>query len=188
MEAIEMGMLNKLEAIEEWQNNSLIPLTCGNDPNHSKLQGKIIPTGNIVYVSGNTGGEVVLYCPDCDYIQEHIPDDVYESYFQTHLTHKISLGQIVESEVEEEMGYKGKVKGIVVGHSRDCDGTPLYILSDLAVRYNPYHDILERLEYKKWAGFVTGGFSERSLRVCEGEFEALQFDNIYDYERDMLGS
>lgn len=38
------------------------PLTCGNDSTHGLLQAEI------------RDGVAVLTCPDCDYVQERIPD------------------------------------------------------------------------------------------------------------------
>jgi hypothetical protein len=36
-------------------------LTCGNDSQHRPLQAEV------------RNGEVILFCPDCDYVQTHIP-------------------------------------------------------------------------------------------------------------------
>ena len=54
-----------LSSIKKYQNCIYVhPLTCGTDSNHSLLEGRIL------------NGNVVLVCPDCDYIQEWVPDIV----------------------------------------------------------------------------------------------------------------
>lgn len=51
-----------------WQSNGFaIPLTCGNNPLHSKLEPVI------------RGNKLVLICKDCGYVQEHISDFFYNS-------------------------------------------------------------------------------------------------------------
>jgi len=58
----------KLEKITQWQlNPDKHPLTCGNDSSHI-LHGKVDPETNTV----------ILVCPECDYVQETIPDVVLE--------------------------------------------------------------------------------------------------------------
>lgn len=61
----------KIEAINYWQDKAYVhPLTCGNDSNHAELRGRI--------ETQDDGVEVVLYCPDCDYTQEWVPEVVYK--------------------------------------------------------------------------------------------------------------
>ena len=49
-----------LENIELYQKSCIFhPLTCGNNSQHSLLEGKIVD------------GKVILVCPDCDYTQEN---------------------------------------------------------------------------------------------------------------------
>jgi hypothetical protein len=56
----------KVDKIKKYQDCPFVhPLTCGNDSNHSNLKGIILK------------GEVVLFCPDCDYRQEWVPEIVY---------------------------------------------------------------------------------------------------------------
>lgn len=58
-----------------------------------------------------------------------------------HLQHDIPLGSLVEVEITisnlspsgSDVNLKGRCTLIVVGHKRDCDGTPLYQLSDIPV-------------------------------------------------------
>lgn len=52
----------KIKVLNAWQNNeSVHPLTCGNDSSHSNLK------------AIEQDGEVILACQDCDYTQKHIP-------------------------------------------------------------------------------------------------------------------
>lgn len=55
-----------LKAIDFFQDEFYgHPLTCGNDSNHQILRGR-----------KKDDGMVELYCKDCDYTQEYIPDYV----------------------------------------------------------------------------------------------------------------
>ncbi len=46
-----------------WQGDPMVhPLTCGNDSNHHVL------------LPEERDGKVILYCQDCDYVQDWIPD------------------------------------------------------------------------------------------------------------------
>ena len=88
--------------------------------------------------------------------------------------------------------FIGKLKSIVVGHSRDCDGTPLYCLSNIRVRYagaslpdNIRGRMTETLEYKKWSEYLKTGFDEESLKVIEGQFVPLKYGSIFDYVDEM---
>jgi hypothetical protein len=91
--------------------------------------------------------------------------------------HKYALGTVVEVDVEicesgydrsasTEVSLKGTCRLIVVGHIRDRDMAPLYILSDLAVRY-PLEEMTfsrPKLVYKYLATLVESGYGEDSLR------------------------
>ena len=56
-----------MDAVRGWQASPLVhPLACGNDSNHQPLE------------SVTEGVSVVLRCPDCGYVQPHIPDIVIE--------------------------------------------------------------------------------------------------------------
>jgi len=51
-----------IKDVEEWQNSDYThELTCGNDSDHGILLPKEVD------------GEVILVCPDCDYVQDYIP-------------------------------------------------------------------------------------------------------------------
>lgn len=55
-----------LEAIRKFQSCPYVhEMTCGNDSRHETLKGIEIR------------GKVVLICPDCDYVQNHVPDFVW---------------------------------------------------------------------------------------------------------------
>ena len=57
-----------LEAIKKYQSCPFVhELTCGNDSGHASLKGIEIK------------GKVVLICPDCDYIQTHVPDFIWQA-------------------------------------------------------------------------------------------------------------
>jgi len=89
--------------------------------------------------------------------------------------HKYGLGAIVEVDVEiDEPSHgagvgvclRGMCRLIVVGQIRDRDRTPLYILSDLAVRY-PHEEPTfsqSKLVYSYAATLVESGYGEDRLR------------------------
>ncbi|HUS49306.1 MAG TPA: hypothetical protein VMZ91_04030 [Candidatus Paceibacterota bacterium] len=69
-----MNNQEKIEAIKKWQNCGFVhPLTCGRD----KCEEKLEPIEN--YITD----EISLICPKCkDYIQEHIPEIVYNINYE----------------------------------------------------------------------------------------------------------
>lgn len=91
--------------------------------------------------------------------------------------HSFPLGTLVETDIELSsnstpalVDLKGRCRLYVVAHSRDCDGTPLYSLSDIPVLY-PTGDKFSReaLVYKALATLVQHGYSEESLVVVAQE-------------------
>jgi len=57
-----------LEAIKKYQSCPYVhELTCGNDSGHSPLKGIEVR------------GTVMLICPDCDYMQGHVPSVVWSA-------------------------------------------------------------------------------------------------------------
>jgi hypothetical protein len=91
------------------------------------------------------------------------------------LKHKYALGSVVEVDVELyspgseasiEVSLKGTCRLVVVGHMRDCDETPLYVLSDLAVKYPIQEPVFSQdaIHYKFVATLVEFGYGEDSLR------------------------
>lgn len=57
-----------LEAIRKYQSCPYVhELTCGNDSSHSSLIGVVIQD------------TVMLQCPDCDYLQGHVPGVVWST-------------------------------------------------------------------------------------------------------------
>ena len=65
-----MILEDKIKRIKEWQNCSFVhPLTCGNDSSH----GLLTP-----FVDDD---KLKLKCPDCEYIQEHIPEVCFDEEF-----------------------------------------------------------------------------------------------------------
>ncbi|PJE51309.1 MAG: hypothetical protein COV29_00960 [Candidatus Yanofskybacteria bacterium CG10_big_fil_rev_8_21_14_0_10_36_16] len=58
----------KIKKIQKWQSCTWVHhLTCGKDSNHGDLTPK------------KEGDKVVLCCPDCDYVQNSVPDVVLAS-------------------------------------------------------------------------------------------------------------
>ena len=228
----EMGVFKMIDAIEAWQADPNVhQLTCsggGGNCSGVALKHKVI-VAQLVNVSGQEGSRIVLYCPECDFVQEKIPDAVYQWYINTHMSHDIPLGQVVEVELTDGCGmdaiyygkdyvftreiggkvygspsegvegdkeialcFLGTLKALVVGYTRDCDGTALYYLSDKRIKYNcgglPENfrrKMNETKLYKGYATHLTGPFSGDSLKVCEGELVPLKYLSIYEYE-DML--
>lgn len=85
-------------------------------------------------------------------------------------SHKFPLGSLVEVEVSiYDPGYvdlKGKCLLFVVKQGRDCDGTPLYLLSSIPVIY-PESKILspENNLYKAVAKICEFGYSEDNMEL-----------------------
>lgn len=87
---------------------------------------------------------------------------------------RYQLGDIVEVDLdisqpgtEEgiEICLQGTCRLFVVGHMRDCDGNPLYVISDIPVKYalaSRYSR--ECLVYRTLAKVVESGYGEDSLR------------------------
>jgi hypothetical protein len=94
----------------------------------------------------------------------------------------------VEGDQAIVIGFEGKLRALVVGYSRDCDGTPLYCLSNIRVKYNcdnmpddKKSRLAETMEYKKFSNFLQTGWSEDSLTVVEGQFVPLKYISIFQY-------
>jgi hypothetical protein len=90
--------------------------------------------------------------------------------------------------------FLGTLKALVVGYTRDNDGTALYYLSNKRIKYNcdgmpeNFRSKMDETKlYKGYAEYLSGPWSADSLKVCEGEFVPLQYNSIYEYE-DMLRS
>ena len=233
MKISEMGIFKMLDAIEAWQGNPNVhELTCsggGGKCSGVKLIPKIKTTANVINISGQEGTKIILECTECDFVQENIPDCVYQWYIDTHMDHKIELGQVVEVELTDGCGmdaiyygkdyvfdrkiggkvygtpsegvegdkeialcFLGTLKALVVGYTRDCDGTALYYLSNVRIKYNCgglpenfRNKMGETKLYKGYANYLSGPWSGDSLKVCEGELVPLQYLSVYEYE-DML--
>lgn len=57
----------KIYRILKWQSCGFVhPLTCGKNSEH-------------ILKPKEKDGDVILICPDCDYVQNHVPDVVYET-------------------------------------------------------------------------------------------------------------
>lgn len=103
--------------------------------------------------------------------------------------HKYPLGTIIEVDIEINTDFGGdsyvNLKGTsvlyVVSHNRDCDGTPLYGVSDIPVEHNCESFSQDALLYKYIATIHQHGYSEESLRDT-GKFVQLHRD-IREYLR-----
>jgi len=104
--------------------------------------------------------------------------------------HALRLGDVVEVDIElsdrhgfpTKVDLRGKCRLYVVAHMRDCDGTPLYMVSDLPVAYPLHTENLfskERLLYRMLAVVVEHGYSEESLKAT-GEHNDLCL-NLREY-------
>lgn len=109
------------------------------------------------------------------------------------------LGEVLKGQEDQEIvtGFQGKIKLIVVGHNRDCDGTPLYVLSVKPIGFPQlgYYDeqnhcmvypdgrggLDHDFRYRRWVSFFVTGIGEDNIEPTE-EFIPLQHDSIYDYE------
>lgn len=74
--------------------------------------------------------------------------------------HAIPVGTLVETTIKHYWSsgscLRGRARLWVVQHTRDCDGTPLYILSEW-----------ETLDYAKRFNSLECGYSEESLAIVE---------------------
>ena len=91
-------------------------------------------------------------------------------------THKIPVGTLVEVKLDSWYGdgacMKAHARLYVVTHNRDCDGTPLYCLSEkkrewfehFGIDFNSHSSMRQIDVYCK---FYDGGFAEESLTPIE---------------------
>lgn len=119
------------------------------------------------------------------------------------IQHKYPIGQLVilntwgdhwclggvwrQDEKEIVTGIQGQIKAIVVGHNRDCDGTPLYFLSSDPIGYVVNHpdNFNQHIKYRRWTHFFIHGIGEESLEACEGETIAMKHESIFAFEEQM---
>ena len=114
--------------------------------------------------------------------------------------HNIALGQVVELDVDVEespmriyrlgsdkkevlIGFTGTLRLVVVGHLRDCDGTPLYGLADQPVLLPESKSVVDNMKHRRFMNYVSCGHSEESLTVVDGEI--LQVERFEDYMQKM---
>ena len=168
-----------------------------------------IPLGQVVRLSTEGGnewafGDVVR----SNFYADHFDEPGFKGKVYRDRKH-IGAGVFVDDgERFQEicLGIKGQLKMIVVGYHRDCDGTPLYILSFKPVgfptgRYTiydretrqstyPYEgrsDMLMGMRYNMWLGLYINGISEGSLEVVQDEFVPLTCEDVYEYEQKVFG-
>lgn len=108
--------------------------------------------------------------------------------------HNIELGTVVQVELNMYSGglpnelnrhffeFKTTCRLYVVSHDRDCDGTPLYGLSDLPVKYPEGSRFSrEALAYGALAKFNECGFGEARLLPVG------KVDNFYNSLQELFG-
>ncbi len=104
------------------------------------------------------------------------------------LNHNIPLGQVVEVEIEThsslvvgDTGIKGMARLFVVKHDRDCDGTPLYGLSNYPITYHQNSFLSREWQLYHSVCMYFSGYSEESLKVIEGVKVEKLYDNVMNY-------
>lgn len=91
-------------------------------------------------------------------------------------THTYPLGTIVQVELDQDLpgleepiqvSLKGRCTLYVVGHARDVDGLPTYVVSDLPVQFPTSGDFThpDRLLYRAHANVVEHGLYGHELQV-----------------------
>lgn len=103
--------------------------------------------------------------------REHRPVMLSQAFRYDHVQHNIPIGSIVEVDVRksfqtqgEIQELKGVVKLIVVKHTRDCDGTPLYALSAIPVIPPEQVEFQKYLLYCHFADIYEHNYDEESLK------------------------
>jgi len=114
-------------------------------------------------------------------------------------THKYPLGEVVEVTMGFDIGWgaaaivdrknreiclgvkEGTFRLYVVGHQRDCDGSLLYMLSDLRCKYPTEAKAfdMEGIKYRGFAQYFEHGIGEESLKPVGYRTELSE--NIYEH-------
>ncbi len=87
-----------------------------------------------------------------------------------HLDHNIPLGAIVEYSINNEgIGITGTARLYVIAHTRDCDGEPLYRLSDSPIgQEGEDNSFCEMARWRKvFANITFRGIGEEQLTVID---------------------
>jgi hypothetical protein len=99
----------------------------------------------------------------------------------------LSNEEIVKTKDGKEIciGILGTIRAFVVGHSRDCDGTPLYILAFHPIKYPIEEKTFSPLKnfYHFWVKYVSHGWPEDSLNQI-GQVEIKDFYELIDELRN----
>lgn len=130
---------------------------------------RLIPVGDIVEANGKTWRENNLAIP-----------------------HNIPLGAIVETDFEcggaWGVSFKGTGTFYVVLHHRDCDGTPLYGLSEIPVGYPAGSAFGEEWRaYKVMSRLTLLGYPEGSLRAT-GQVAEKFYKDFYEFSEHLRGA
>lgn len=88
------------------------------------------------------------------------------------------------SEPYEEIviGFRGVQYLVVVGHNRDCDGTPLYILGVGRTEYPPVDtDLPTKIKYEFFGGKTFGCWSGTSLKDTGGRVRIRPWSEVVQH-------
>jgi len=153
---MELNVLEKIKAIRIWQGTlggkwgsftHHHEMTCGNNSNHAVLEPKI-----------HADESVSLYCTDCDYTQDKVPDIVYEDYYN-HKGHCISRA---EDGTEEHFDTIGEM----MDAHREKEGIWEKIWDIITLPfYRIYYKCIDRPYYraKYWIQKRVRGYSDLQL-------------------------
>jgi len=77
-----------------------------------------------------------------------------------------------------QIEIEGRARLYIVGHTRDCDGTPLYMVSAAPIGFPS--SIPDRMKYALLARFSDSGYSEESLVDTGHRVEVQSFEGFID--------
>lgn len=78
--------------------------------------------------------------------------------------HNIPLYALVEIMSNGEESEKDGLRLFVTGHTRDCDGTPLYVLSTNRNAFELYNDYKNKIDQKEWLNTPDAPYAEGILK------------------------
>ncbi len=163
----------KLDAIAAHQANPHVhPLTCGNDSQHEILVGWV-----------TAGGEVVLKCLTCDYVQTHIPVCIPLPVIPPEIQAEFDrVAQNYKAEDDEPKSTKIQESPIDVAKCSICgscewvdkDGTDGAMLCEFCVRTQKLHAYIKLLETNISAKDLEIGILQEQVTDVEIARNALQ--------------
>ena len=103
------------------------------------------------------------------------------------IQHKYPIGTKILVDVDMTNSWGASIKGMftlfVVNHKRDCDGTPLYSLSDIPVPM-PGDENVTHL-YRSWTSFLIHGYGEESLKPIDYEMVG-RYDSFESFIKQFM--